>query len=115
MDNIVWVNTLFDATEPIAVAMTNVTEYNYKVDSLRTILENTMESLFTYEGFRNKINKTYEGITHRCSEISQLNADITKSMDKGSKMNEESIGFVIDSENNFLVSWIIITQLFYSF
>ncbi|XP_066580920.1 laminin subunit alpha-1 [Prorops nasuta] len=92
--------SLFQAIEPLTNAQEEAEDYNVKINDLRTLIEDTMEDLFTYDGFYNEINKTNAELQHKRGDIHICINQINESINDGNTKNEEAKGFVIDMENN---------------
>ncbi|XP_043600424.1 laminin subunit alpha-1 isoform X4 [Bombus pyrosoma] len=95
-----WLNSLYDATGPLAIAQNMAEEYSTKLTDMRNIIENTMETLFTYDGLYNNINQTYQEAKNYCSEIDMLRGTINASLTEGEKLINETRGFIVDFQNN---------------
>lgn len=98
-----WLNSLYDATEPLAVAQDDAEEYSVKLNDMRNVIEDTMETLFTYDGLYNSINQTLAQARGHCNKINELRSEVNASVSEGEKLNEETRGFVIDMQNNIQV------------
>ncbi|XP_050482872.1 laminin subunit alpha-1 isoform X2 [Bombus huntii] len=95
-----WLNSLYDATGPLATAQNNAEEYSIKLTDMRNIIENTMETLFTYDGLYNNINQTYQEAKNYCSEIDMLRSTINASLTEGEKLIDETRSFIVNFQNN---------------
>ncbi|XP_076668102.1 wing blister isoform X2 [Andrena cerasifolii] len=95
-----WLNSLYDPTEPLAVAQDDAEEYSVKLNDMRNVIEDTMETLFTYDGLYNSINQTLAQARGHCNKINELRSEVNASVSEGEKLNEETRGFVIDMQNN---------------
>lgn len=102
-ENIDWLNSLYDATEPLAIAQDDVEEYSIKLNDMRSIIEETMETLFTYDGLYNDINQTFLEAKNYCDEITVLHNNINASIIEGEKLTNETRGFILDFQNNVQV------------
>lgn len=102
-ENIDWLNSLYDATEPLAIAQDDVEEYSIKLNDMRSIIEETMETLFTYDGLYNDINQTFLEAKNYCDEITVLHNNINASIIEGDKLTNETRGFILDFQNNVQV------------
>ncbi|XP_015607311.1 laminin subunit alpha-1 [Cephus cinctus] len=100
-DYIFWLNSQYDATEPLMKAKKDALNTSRKLHDLRTIIESTMETLFTYDGLYNEINNTLDDTNYQYSLIRGLKNEITETTDEGEKLIDEAEGFFIDSQNNF--------------
>lgn len=98
-----WLNSLYDATEPLANAQDDAEEYTDKLNNMRNVIEETMETLFTYDGLYNSINQTLVQARGFCNEIKIIGKEVNESIGEGRKFKEETRGFVIDMQNNFQV------------
>ena len=72
---------------------------------MRNIIENTMETLFTYDGLYNSINQTFLEDKHHNNEINTLWNTINASVTEGEKLTNETHGFIIDFQNNVQVCY----------
>ncbi|KZC04266.1 Laminin subunit alpha-1 [Dufourea novaeangliae] len=95
-----WLNSLYDATEPLAIAQDDVEDYSLKVNDMRTVIEDTMETLFTYDGLYNGINQTLGEARNHCGEINVLKNEMNESITEGEKLRDETSGFIVDIQNN---------------
>ncbi|XP_061943056.1 laminin subunit alpha lam-3 isoform X4 [Apis cerana] len=95
-----WSNSLYDATEPLAIAQDEAEEYSIKLNDVRSIIEETMETLFTYDGLYNDINQTFSEAKDYCNEINALRNNINSSIIEGEKLTNETRGFILDFQNN---------------
>lgn len=98
-----WSNSLYDATEPLAIAQDEAEEYSIKLNDVRSIIEETMETLFTYDGLYNDINQTFSEAKDYCNEINALRNNINSSIIEGEKLTNETRGFILDFQNNVQV------------
>lgn len=96
-------NSLYHATEPLAIAQDDVEEYSVKLDDMRNIIEDTMETLYTYDGAYIKINETLSEARNNCNEIKMIHNTINTTLTEGEKLTNETQGFIIDFKNNALV------------
>ncbi|KAK0081679.1 hypothetical protein PV325_011758 [Microctonus aethiopoides] len=101
-DYIAWLNSQFDATKPIEDVKKNITNYTNKIKDFEERIEETMGNLFNYDIIYNDINKTHTIAKNQIDNINILNIDTIELINEGIKLNEESSGFIIDSQNNFL-------------
>ncbi|XP_043794597.1 laminin subunit alpha-2 isoform X1 [Apis laboriosa] len=99
-ETIDWLNSLYDATEPLAIAQDDAEEYSIKLNDVRSIIEETMETLFTYDGLYNDINQTFSEAKNHCNEINALRNNINASIIEGEKLTNETRGFILDFQNN---------------
>ncbi|KAF3427281.1 LOW QUALITY PROTEIN: hypothetical protein E2986_11364, partial [Frieseomelitta varia] len=95
-----WLNSLYDGTEPLTIAQDDAEEYSIKLTDMRNIIENTMETLFTYDGLYSNINQTFLEAKNHCNEINTLWNLINASVTEGEKLTNETHGFIIDFQNN---------------
>nr|XP_012147088.1 PREDICTED: laminin subunit alpha-2 isoform X4 [Megachile rotundata]XP_012147089.1 PREDICTED: laminin subunit alpha-2 isoform X4 [Megachile rotundata] len=95
-----WLNSLYDATEPLAMAQEEAENYSMKLNDTRSIIEQTMETLFTYDGLYNNINQTLLEARNHCGEIDMLRNEVNESINEGQKLTDETRGFIIDIQNN---------------
>lgn len=102
-DYIAWLNSQFDATKPIEDVKKNITNYTNKIKDIEERIEETMGNLFNYDIIYNDINKTHTIAKNQIDNINILNIDTIELINEGIKHNEESSGFIVDSQNNFLV------------
>lgn len=102
-ETIDWLNSLYDATEPLAIAQDDAEEYSIKLNDVRSIIEETMETLFTYDGLYNDINQTFSEAKNHCNEINALRNNINASIIEGGKLTNETRGFILDFQNNVQV------------
>nr|XP_031843946.1 laminin subunit alpha-1 isoform X2 [Nomia melanderi] len=93
-------NSLYDATEPLAIAQDDAEEYWLKVNDMRHVIESTMETLFTYDGSYNNINDSLTKARAHCNDITVITNEVNKSISEGEKLTDETRGFIIDIQNN---------------
>lgn len=62
-----------------------------------------MESLFTYDGLYNKINRTFIDAKNQCDRIEALRDTTNKLINEGDKFVEKASGLLVDAENNIQV------------
>lgn len=99
-----WLNSLHDATEPLAVAQNDAKNYEIKLNDMRTIIENTMETLFSYDSLYNHINGTFIEAKDQCARIEILRDETTETVTEGKKLVNEARDLLVDAENNIQVS-----------
>lgn len=99
-----WLNSLYDATEPLADAQDDAKDYEVKLDDMRTVLENTMETLFNYDGLYNHINGTFAETKNQCAHIKMLHDEMNETITEGKKLIDEARGLLIDTENDIQVN-----------
>lgn len=99
-----WLNSLYDATEPLAIAQDDAEEYAVKLNDMRNIIEDTMETLYSYDTLYNNINQTTLEARSSCSEIDMLRGEVNESINEGEKLIDETRGFIIDLQINIQVS-----------
>ncbi|XP_029679159.1 laminin subunit alpha-1-like [Formica exsecta] len=97
---VAWLNSLYDATEPLSAAQDDAKDYEIKLDDMRTVVENTMETLFSYDGLYNRINKTFIETKNQCARIEMLHDGTNESISDGKKLIDEALGLLIDAGNN---------------
>ncbi|XP_076178093.1 laminin subunit alpha-1-like [Ptiloglossa arizonensis] len=95
-----WLNSLYDATEPLAIAQDDAEEYTMKLNDMRNVIEDTMETLFNYDKLYNNINQTYVQARNSCDEIYILQKEVNESITTGEKLTDETRGFIVDIQNN---------------
>ncbi|KAG7199623.1 hypothetical protein KM043_014226 [Ampulex compressa] len=95
-----WLNSLYDAAEPLAIAQDDADDYTLKVNDMTTVIEDTMEALFTYDGLYNNINRTFAELRNDRDRLVVLSGDANDSVVEGQKLIDEARGLVVDSENN---------------
>nr|XP_034195684.1 laminin subunit alpha-1 isoform X1 [Osmia lignaria] len=95
-----WLNSLYDATEPLAIAQDDAEEYAVKLNDMRNIIEDTMETLYSYDTLYNNINQTLLEARNSCSEIDMLRSAVNESINEGEKLIDETRGFIIDLQIN---------------
>lgn len=98
-----WLNSLQDATEPLAAAQDDAEEYTVKVNDMRTIIEDTVETLFNYDGLYNNINRTFVETKDQCVRIGMLRDETDELITEGNKLVDEARGLFVDTENNIQV------------
>lgn len=102
-------NSLHDVTEPLATAQDDAEEYAVKLNDMRTVIEDTMETLFSYDGLYNSINRTFIETKDQCARIGMLRDETNESIAEGEKLVDEARGLLVDAENNVQVrrlNWI---------
>ncbi|XP_072763928.1 laminin subunit alpha-1 isoform X2 [Anoplolepis gracilipes] len=97
---VAWLNSLYDATEPLSVAQDDAKDYEIKLDDMRMVIENTMETLFSYDSLYNHINKTFIETKNQCARIETLNYGTNESISDGKKLIDEALGLLVDAGNN---------------
>ncbi|KAL0132326.1 hypothetical protein PUN28_000249 [Cardiocondyla obscurior] len=97
---VAWLNSLYDATEPLTIAQNDAKDFKIKLNDVRTIIENTMETLFSYDNLYNRINETYIEAKDQCARIETLRDGTNESITEGKNFVDESRGLLIDAENN---------------
>ncbi|XP_032674953.1 laminin subunit alpha-1 isoform X4 [Odontomachus brunneus] len=97
---VAWLNSLQDVTEPLATAQDDAEDYAVKLKDIRTVVEGTMETLFTYDGLYNGINRTFVDTKEQCARIGMLHDETNKSIAEGEDLVDQARGFLIDAENN---------------
>lgn len=102
-DYIEWLNSQLEIIQPLDKIKLKTAQYSRKLDELKLHIQNTMETLFTYDSLFNKINNTYGGVQYQSDNINIVNADTLGMIDEGIKLNEEAKSFIIGSNNNFEV------------
>lgn len=100
---VAWLNSLYDATEPLSAVQDDAKDYEIKLDDMRTVVENTMETLFSYDGLYNRINKTFIETKNQCARIEMLHDGTNESISDGKKLIDEALGLLIDAGNNIQV------------
>nr|XP_012216711.1 PREDICTED: laminin subunit alpha-1-like [Linepithema humile] len=95
-----WLNSLYNATEPLAAAQDDAEDYAVKLKDMRRIIENTMETLFNYDNLYNNINSTLAETKNQCVRIEMLRDETNESLTDGEKLVDEARGLLIDAENN---------------
>ncbi|XP_078049383.1 wing blister isoform X2 [Augochlora pura] len=95
-------NSLYDATVPLAIAQAGAEEYSLKVDDMRNVTEYTMETLFTYDGLYNNINDTFGKAKAVCIGINDMRNEINESISDGENLIDETRGLIIDIKNNLM-------------
>lgn len=98
-----WLNSLQDATEPLATAQDDAEDYIVKLNHMRTAIEGTMETLFTYDGLYNDINGTLVESKKQCAHIGMLRDKTNKSIADGEDLVDQARGFLVDAENDIQV------------
>ncbi|XP_023288824.1 laminin subunit alpha-2 [Orussus abietinus] len=96
-----WLNSRYDPRESLAKTKKIAEILSDKVKDLRTILEDTMETLFTYDGFYKEINRTLDDLKYHRNKITGLNYDILESINEGDKLINDARKSILDSEKNF--------------
>lgn len=99
-----WLNSLYDATEPLAVAQNDSKDYEIKLDDMRMVIENTMEMLFSYDSLYNRINGTFVEAKNQCARIEMLRDKTNGTIIEGKKLVDEARGLLVDAENNIQVN-----------
>lgn len=101
---VAWLNSLQDVTEPLAAAQDDVEDYTVKLNDVRTVVEDTMETLFSYDGLYNGINKTFVETKQQCARIGALHDETNKSIAEGEDLEDQARGFLVDAKNDIQVS-----------
>lgn len=97
---VAWLNSLYDVTEPLAAAQDNAKDYEIKLDDMRTVIESTMETLFSYDSLYNRINGTFVEAKNQCARIEMLHDETNGTITEGKKLVDEARGLLVDAENN---------------
>ncbi|KMQ97151.1 laminin subunit alpha-1 [Lasius niger] len=97
---VAWLNSLYDATEPLSAAQDDAKDYEIKLDDMRTVIERTMETLFSYDGLYNRVNKTFVETKNQCARIETLHDGTNESISDGKKLIDEALGLLVDAGNN---------------
>lgn len=98
-----WLNSLDNVTEPLTAAQDEVEDYTVKLNDIRMVIENTMETLFNYDGLYNNINRTFIDMKNQCARIKMLRDETNNSVAEGRKLVDEARGLTVDTENNIQV------------
>lgn len=101
---VAWLNSLYDATEPLAAAQDDVKDYEIKLDDMRMVMENTIETLFSYDSLYNRINGTFVEAKNQCARIEMLRDETNETITEGKKLVDEAHGLLVDAENNIQVN-----------
>lgn len=99
-----WLNSLYDATEPLAAAQDDAKDYEIKLNDIRTIIENTMETLFSYDNLYNHINGTSAEAKNQCVRIGMLRDETNETITEGKKLINEARDLLVNAENNIQVN-----------
>ncbi|XP_039307072.1 laminin subunit alpha-1 isoform X3 [Solenopsis invicta] len=97
---VAWLNSLYDATEPLAAVQDDVKDYEIKLDDIRMIMENTMETLFSYDSLYNGINGTFAEAKNYCTRIGMLHDETNETITEGKNLVDEAQGLLVDAESN---------------
>ncbi|XP_024867463.1 laminin subunit alpha-1 isoform X2 [Temnothorax curvispinosus] len=97
---VAWLNSLHDATEPLASAQDDAKDFEIKLDDMRTVIENTMETLFSYDSLYNRINGTFVETKNQCVRIGILRDETNQTITEGQKLIDEAHGLLVDAGNN---------------
>ncbi|XP_014204068.2 laminin subunit alpha-1 [Copidosoma floridanum] len=95
-----WLDSLLALIEPLDSAKEKAHDFSVKMKDMMKIMENTMETMFSYDTLYNEINMTYEVLSYQQEEISDKSSEINGSLNKGQNLIVEAKGCVVDSENN---------------
>lgn len=106
-----WLNSLYDVTEPLAAAQNDVKDYEIKLNDMRTVIENTMETLFNYDSLYNRINGTFVEAKNQCARIGMLRDETNETIAEGKKLVDEAQGLFVDAEFDIQVNRDIIVFL----
>lgn len=101
---VAWLNSLYDATEPLAAVQDDVKDYEIKLDDIRMIMENTMETLFSYDSLYNGINGTFAEAKNYCTRIGMLHDETNETITEGKNLVDEAQGLLVDAESNIQVN-----------
>ena len=96
-------NSLYDAGEDIQKLKTSATKYSEKLDDMELNIEETMETLFTYDGLYNELNRTLNEADYKSNQINDLRADIVNWIDENKSLVEKAKESLNDAQNNFQV------------
>lgn len=99
-----WLNSLYDATEPLAAAQDDAKDYEIKLDDMRTNIENTMETLFSYDNLYNRINGTFVETKNQCARIEMLRDETNETITEEKKLVDEAHDLLVNAENNIQVN-----------
>jgi len=101
---VAWLNSLYDATESLAAVQDDAKDYEIKLNDMRTVIENTMETLFSYDSLYSHINGTFIEAKNQCTRIGLLRDETNETITDGKKLVDEARGLLVDAENNIQVS-----------
>ncbi|XP_076751939.1 wing blister [Xylocopa sonorina] len=93
-------NSLNDPTEALAIAQDEAEDYSVKLNDMRNIIEDTMETLFTYDGLYNDINQTYWEGKDYCNEINMLRGAVDAPISEAVKLTNKTRGYIDDYQSN---------------
>ncbi|XP_077268130.1 wing blister isoform X1 [Temnothorax americanus] len=97
---VAWLNSLHDATEPLAAAQDDAKDFEIKLDDMRTVIESTMETLFSYDSLYHRINGTFVETKNQCVRIGMLHDETNQTITEGQKLIDEAHGLLVDAGNN---------------
>ncbi|RLU21684.1 hypothetical protein DMN91_006060 [Ooceraea biroi] len=97
---VAWLNSLYDASEPLAAIRDDVEDYIAKLNDMRTVIKDTMETLFSYDGLYNRINETHIDIKNQFTRIRALHDKTNQSIAEGEEFIDKARGMLLDAENN---------------
>lgn len=100
---VTWLNSLYDPTEPLATAKNETEDYAAKLNDMRAIIRDTMETLFDYDGLYKRINETHIDTKNQCARIRMLHDKTNQSIAEGEDLIDEARGLLLDAKNNIQV------------
>jgi len=100
---VTWLNSLYDPTKPLAAIKDEAEDYAAKLNDIRTVIKDTMETLFSYNNLYNRINETHIDVKNQCTRIEMLHNKTNQSIAEGKEFINEARGLLIDAENNIQV------------
>jgi len=100
---VTWLNSLYDPTKPLAAIKDETEDYAAKLNDMRTVIKDTMETLFSYNNLYKSINETYIDVRNQCARIEMLRDKTNQSISEGKEFIDEARGLLIDAENNIQV------------
>ncbi|XP_011501171.1 PREDICTED: laminin subunit alpha-1 [Ceratosolen solmsi marchali] len=93
-----WFNELLISMEPITKVKEEGKKYSLKLKDTMNNIENTMETMFSYDTLYNEINMTYDILSYQREEITEINTTIMESINKETILIDEARSCIINNE-----------------
>ncbi|XP_048508975.1 laminin subunit alpha-1 [Athalia rosae] len=100
-DYINWLSSIDNGENNVAEMKKYTNRYNEKVTDAKLIIENLMETLFTYDGLYGENEIGFNEAKNQYLHINAMHRETAQSIDESKTLVDEGKGFLIDSQNNF--------------
>lgn len=94
---------LLGSMEPLKTTKEEAHDYSTKLKDMMRLMENTMETMYTYDALYNEINMNYDILSYQREEIEERNSEIEGSLIQGQTLIDEAQSCILGSENNLQV------------